>query len=256
MNGSSVTATISSLARYDTTLPMALLGIANQTVKPRKFLLFDDGHEKNLENHPVLRHIFAMFDRLGIEWEIILGQKKGQTANHQEALRICESEFIWRLDDDSVAEPDVLETLLRQMQDGVGAVGCLVLNPMKRRESPACESFNRIEDIYVVPNAQWCDIPLGLHCVDHLYSTFLFRKSAASHGYCKELSVVGHREETLFTYEMKRAGWQILLDSSVRIWDIQQPSGGTRLFDDREELFEHNERVFKQKLLEYGVVCR
>lgn len=253
----SVTATISTLDRANTTLPLALMGIAGQTVVPDRVQLFDDGQEPNLAKHPVLSHIFRLFDRKNIAWEIIPGQQQGQTANHQAALDMCTTDCIWRLDDDSIAEPPVLEIFLGHLSAGasVGAVGGLVLNPKRTLRMPDGQRFNHIEDIFTVPNIQWCDLPPAVHQVDHLYSTFLYRTGAAVHGYCKDLSIVGHREETIFTYEMKRAGWDILVDTSARLWDMQQPAGGTRLFDDREDLFEHNEAVFMRKLREWGVTA-
>lgn len=259
-NPHSVTATISTLNRADTTLPLALMGIVGQTVMPDRIQLFDDGREPNLAEHPVLSHIFRLFDRKNISWEIIPGQQRGQTVNHQAALDMCTTECIWRLDDDSVAEPRVLEILLGHLatERSVGAVGGLVLNPKRAFPMPAGDRFNQIKDILTTTNIQWCDQPPAVHQVDHLYSTFLYRVCAATHGYCDDLSVVGHREETIFTYEMKRAGWDILVDTSARLWDMQQPAGGTRLFDGQEDLFEHNEAVFMRKLSEWGVTlnCR
>lgn len=254
----SVTVTISTLNRHSSTLPLVLMGIVGQTIRPDLLLLFDDSGDSGLQEHPVLSHIFRLFDRAGIGWKILPGKQRGQMANHQTALESCETDLVWRLDDDSVAEPGVLEILRGHLATNskVGAVGGLVLNPMKPFALPSGSEFNRIQDIYTKCNVQWCDQPSAVHQVDHLYSTFLFRKRAGAHGYCTDLSIVGHREETIFTYEMKRSGWDILLDTSARTWDMQQPTGGTRQFDDREELFEHNEAVFKGKLRAWGVEAK
>jgi O-methyltransferase involved in polyketide biosynthesis len=154
-----------------------------------------------------------------------------------------------------VPEREVLEILVGHLARNpkVGAAGGLVLNPKTPFVLPPGNRYNRIQEIYATHNVQWCDQPSAVHQVDHLYSTFLFRKEAGAHGYCPDLSIVGHREETIFTYEMKRAGWDILVDTSARTWDMQQPTGGTRQFDGREDLFEHNEAVFRGKLLAWGV---
>ncbi len=251
----SVTATISTLNRANTTLPLVLMGVVGQTVTPDQLVLFDDGREPDLAEHPVLSHIFRLFERRNIAWKILPGQQRGQTVNHQAALDMCTTDCIWRLDDDSVAEPQVLEILIGHLAaaESLGAAGGLVLNPKRTVPLPAGERFNRIEDVLTTPNIQWCEQPPTVHHVDHLYSTFLYRVRAAAHGYCKELSVVGHREETLFTYEMRRAGWGIAVDTSARLWDMQQPAGGTRPLDDQKDLFEHNEAVFMRKLREWGV---
>jgi len=190
----------------------------------------------------------------GISWNVEFGKGIGQVANHQASIDDVETEWIWRLDDDNVAEPTCLERLLSNVADGVGAIGGVVLDPKFNYARMNPLASNKIEDIYRGLNIQWYR-GIGKKEVDHLYSTFLFRREAAKQigGYCKELSMVGHREETMFTYAMKRAGWKLIVDSSAVTWHMRDSQGGIRS-DSKMEMWAHDEEIFKNKLYEWGIV--
>ena len=242
-----VTATISTKDRYHDTLPLTIASINNQTYKPKKLLLFDDGEQKDLRQDLLYQNIFANLDANKIEWEVIFGERKGQVANHQKAIELSETNWIWRIDDDEIAEPNVLETLVSNIDDNVGAIGGLVLDPKEAVcNLPADINHNKIEEVITAPNIQWFKHN-GVKEVDHLYSSFLFRKKAAKHGYCTELSPIGHHEESLFSFEMKRNGWRILVDPSVITWHYRFPKGGIRSYKD-ENYWKHDEEVFKRKM--------
>ena len=252
---SHVTATISTKDRYFTSLPNCLIAIATQTVVPDKVLIFDDGEHKDLRNEEIYKNIFSLFNDKGIEWEVAFGEGKGQVLNHQKALDIVKTHFIWRLDDDNVAEANVLEKLLGNMDSGIGAVAGLVIDPKMELKTSKLAS-NNIENIYLGMNEQWFDnggtVP---YHVDHLYSSFLFRVEAASGmSYNLKLSPKGHREETLFTYEMKRNGWGLIIDPTVTTWHFRNSQGGIRSGSNDTFLYEHDENIFREKLKEWGVI--
>ena len=163
--------------------------------------------------------------------------------------------MIWRLDDDNVPEPNVLETLLSFFNHNpiLGAVGGLVLFASNPTEHCSLAS-NKIEDIFLGLNEQWY-IPEKMYDikkVDHIYSSFLFRKEAGAHGYNMLLSKVGHREETLFTYEMKLNGWDVCITPKCKTWHYQNPSGGIRE-GTSSEMWAHDEMIFKNHLYDWDV---
>jgi len=250
MNKEEITVEISTKDRYYTTLPICLSSIANQTYRPKKIIIFDDGEQIDLRKIPIYSSLFAMIANKGIDLEVIFGQKRGQVYNHQAAIAMSKTEWIWRVDDDDVPESNVLELLVRNIKEDVGAISGIILDP----NSPLIDiniASSRIEDIFSKPNIQWCRFN-GIKEVDHINNSFLFRKSAAKHGYCLQLSPVGHREETIFTYEIKRAGYRLIIDPEAVIWHLRSPSGGIRSFD-QSFFWEHDERIFKNKLIEYGI---
>jgi GT2 family glycosyltransferase len=245
-----VTAVISTKDRYYTTLPLTLSAIINQTYKPVKIIIFDDGEHKDLREDSIYQCLFNNMYANGINWEVVFGERKGQVLNHQKSIYISKTEWIWRIDDDEIPEPNVLENLVNTIDEKTGAVAGLVLDPNMLSHYNS-DRYNKIEDIQSSPNCQWFfHKTKSIISVDHLYSSFLYRKSASQHGYCLDLSTVGHREETLFTYEMKRNGWDLLVNPNVITWHYRSPNGGIRSYND-EKLWKHDEEIFQEKLLNW-----
>lgn len=244
-----VTCEISTKGRYFTTLPLAILAVINQELKPKRLIVFQDDQPGDLRENPVYKNLFILLSRVGIDWSFLFGDGKGQVKNHQKVLEIATTEWIWRLDDDNAPEPDVLRKLMSHVGPKVGAVGGSVVEPgFQPGNMPASTSLPNIK---VAMNMQW--IPgEGSVSADHLYSSFVYRKSAGKHGYCSELSPVGHREETIFTYEMRRAGWNLIIDRSAITWHMRNPQGGIRSYDD-VSMWQRDEAIFDRKLSEWNV---
>lgn len=247
-----VLANVSSKDRYFTTLPQALLGIALQTRPPDRLVVFEDGEHKDLRGVPVYDTIFQLMSRKGIQWEVLFARREGQHKNHQIAQEMA-TDLIWRIDDDAVPEANVLEGLVRHFIDPkVGAVGGLVLVPSMPLDMPDKFVSGRIQDVKWAHNPQWYPHPptVGPMELDHLHCSFLYRKTQVS--YDMSLSPVAHREETLFTHELKRAGYKILLDPSYVTWHLRQPEGGIRSYQD-PAMYAHDEMIFDNALKRWGV---
>lgn len=247
-----VAATISTKDRYFTTLPACLLSLANQTVLPDKIVIYDDGEQIDLRDHPLYANIFKLFDLKGIAWEVRFGEKRGQVFNHIKAIEELDTEFIWRVDDDNYMEANVLEELLTCMgDDEVGAVGSLALIPVNvsNNELSAVVASGKIALINTCLNLQWVRIN-GIHEVEHLHNTFLFRRALGRGLYPTNLSPVGHREETIFTYRIFKNGYKLLVNANAVGWHLQSPTGGIRSFSDAR-MYDHDEQIFKQSLVEW-----
>ncbi len=254
--GEDVTVTISTKNRYYTTLPLVLMAVNNQDIKPKKVIIYDDGDHKDLREDSLYQNIFTLYSINNIEVEIILSLGKGQVINHQHALLNVKTPLIWRLDDDTVPESSVLSGLLVHMNNSfVGAAGGLVLDPSLPKYSTLAS--NKIEDIYLGLNVQWFKKEgffILSENIDHLYSSFLYKRHTIKDGYCLELSQVGHREETLFTYGIKRNGYDLIVDTSIITHHLKCKSGGIR--EGNGNLFLHDEHFFSKKLEEWGVIPR
>lgn len=250
---SDVTAVVCTKNRYEL-LSQALLSIALQSVKPDACIIFDDSDQPPkdandlVQKYPAYGEVFSLFQEYGIGWEWKYGQKQGQHHSHQASQKVTSTDLIWRVDDDEVPEPDVLYRLLKNVRDDVGAVGGLVLNPSPPPLPPEAASI--ITDLDR-PNIQWFTQPARVVEVDHLHSTFLYRRGLVD--YELSLSPAAHREETLFTYQIKRAGYKLLVDTSVVTWHFRSPTGGIRSHHD-PGFWNHDENVFAQKMLDWGVV--
>jgi glycosyltransferase involved in cell wall biosynthesis len=252
----SITACISTKDRYGTTLPLAIAAICAQTVRPKQLVIFDDGECKDLRNVSPYNHLFQMLLAKGINWFVIPGQHKGQVANHQTALDRADTEFVWRCDDDNAPEPDCLEKLLLAMKDpAVGAAGGLVLFTSSANGMKPSFLSGRIEEVFCPMNHQWYRWPSTTpEEVDHLYSTFVYRVDAArkSGGYPRNLSPIGHHEETIFSHGIRRAGYRLLVVPDAVTWHLREETGGIRSYKD-PNLWAHDSQCFVEKLREWRV---
>lgn len=251
LNSKEVTVGISTKDRYYTTLPLTIQSIINQTVPPRKILIFDDSEDQlNLEQVGLFNNLFSVLKSKYIDYEVITGEKKGQIFNHQNCLELAKTEYIWRLDDDNSPEPNVLESLLNEIEkdEKIGAIGSLILDSQLPNNTIPSFASSKIEDIFFGINIQWfIHKDLKVKEVDHLYSSFLYRKKAGFPiGYCLDLSKIGFREETIFTYEMKRNNWKLLVNPNIITWHFRESEGGVRNLDNN--LRQKDEALFYQKL--------
>jgi glycosyltransferase involved in cell wall biosynthesis len=250
---SGVTAVVCTKNRHGI-LPQALLSIVLQTVKPEHLIILDDSEEQFgsadalVQRYPAYGEIFQLLQEFKISWQVVFGERRGQHCLHQAAQEIAKTDWLWRIDDDEVAEPDVLAKLLSRVEIGVGAVGGLVLSPSPL---PCPDNAANIISDLNLPNVQWFKQSPKLLEVDHLHSTFLYRRGIAN--YELSLSPAAHREETLFSYSIKRKGFKVLVDTSAVTWHFRAPTGGIRSHTD-PGFWNHDENVFGQRLLDWGVV--
>lgn len=237
-----VLCSISTKNRYDTFLPLAIQSVINQTVSPDKLIIFDDNDVPiDLRQKPIYLYLFSVLDKKNIKWEVVFGAKKGQHHNHQIANSL-EYEWVWRVDDDNSPEQNVLENLLKYANDDVGAVGGSVLTTSWGIEK--VNATGKIENIDNEPNIQWGLID-EVKEVDHLHCSFLYRSNIVD--YNLSLSKVAHREETLFTYQLKQKGYKNLVIPNTITWHAKSSTGGIRS-QNVKELYEHDEQIFRNVL--------
>ena len=244
---------IATRGRYDTTLPLAIMAVINQTRRPDKLIIFDDNDEpKDMRQVPHYAYMFTMMDTLGLKWEWVFAQRRGQHHIHQLA-NYTGFDFVWRVDDDCVPTSSVLQELASYIAEDdeaesfgplVGAVGGAILTPPLLSPQDCAGVTGKIENISLEPNLQWGFIP-DVKEVDHLHCSFLYR--AGVHDYDLGLSRVAHREETLFTYGLKRKGYRILAVPNANSWHMKSSTGGIRS-EDSKALFDHDEARFQQFL--------
>lgn len=194
-----------------------------------------------MRNELVYSYFFQMLDIKGIEWEWVFAEKKGQHHIHQHANR-AGFEWVWRCDDDAIPEPNVLEELLLYAIDGVGAVGGAILTPPLHYNTD--NVTGKIDVIDNEPNIQWNTIK-AVKNVEHLHCSFLYRAGIVD--YNLGLSRVAHREETLFTYQLHRKGYDILVVPNAVTWHMRNPEGGIRAERNRS-LYSHDEMIFRNFL--------
>lgn len=231
-----VLASISTKGRYDTTLPLAIQAIIAQTRKVDKLIIFDDNDQpKDMREVQHYQYLYDIMNYKGIAWEWCYALKKGQHHNHQMANKMG-FDWVWRVDDDCIPEPNVLETLMSHITPVVGGVAGSILTPPF---APVHGATGKIENINAEPNIQW-DYIREKQEVDHLHCSFIYR--AGIHDYNLNLSRVAHREETLFTFGLKQRGYKMLLVPNAVTWHLKNKYGGIR--NEVKELFDHDDHIF------------
>jgi len=233
-----VLCSISTRGRYQTTLPLAIQGVLSQTRPVDRLVIFDDNDEpQDVRKDPTYLGLLTMLDRKGIAWEWVFAAKKGQHYNHQMANTMG-YQWVWRVDDDAIPEPHTLEILLSYADQRVGAVGGAILIPGKQFDTS--KSTGKIENIDFEPNLQWDELKKAQE-VDHLHCSFLYRAGVVD--YNLGLSRVAHREETLFTYGLKKKGYKILAVPNAVTWHLKS-EGGIRM-ERNPGLYAHDEKIFQ-----------
>lgn len=235
---------INTLNRYDSTLPLTLMAVANQSVLPKYLVIFDDNEiDIDIREITHYRHIFNILTNKGVQWSVAHGAKKGTHYNHQKANK-AGTELVWRLDDDTVPEPNVLENLLEHMKPDVGAVGGSILTVPGFADSYNWQSITgKIDNIMDEPNIQWYRITHP-KIVEHLHCSFLYRANVVD--YCLCLSRVAHREESLFTWQLHNKGYKVLVIPNTITWHLMNDSGGNRTKDlAKHEMFLQDDVIFR-----------
>jgi hypothetical protein len=250
-----VTCEISTKDRYHV-LPMCISAILTQTRKPERLVIYDDGEQKDLRTFSPFDGLLRLADHLGIQWEFFATPREGQVRNHQHALDTCQTDLIFRCDDDCIPEPDCLEKLLAEMADGAGAVAPLIHHPCGVSPLPPTVDGS-LNDVALGVNMQWFDLSGEARDVSHLYSGFLYRVSAGreADGYPKNLSCIGHHEETIFSHNIKKAGYALKVVPAAKMFHFHEATGGIRSFSDTS-LWEHDEQIFQEYMKTVGHVSR
>ena len=232
--------------RYQDYLPMAIQSLAMQTHKPDHIRIFDDNDEpKDLRQISSYKYLFTLLEEKGIGWDVVFGQKKGQHFN-DEMANMSGYDYVWRFDDDEIAEPNCLEEMLKEMTDDVGAVGCLVLTPPTY--SLPLEADNKIDNLYL-PNIQWFNWEGEPREVEHLHSSFLYRAGIVH--FDLRLSQVSFRGETMFSHSLFRKGYKLLVNPKAKVWHFQSKTGGCRTEEQeqkRKEMYFNDEIIFQDWL--------
>jgi len=231
---------ISTKGRYETTLPLAIQAVINQTRKVDKLVIFDDNDPpKDMRQVQLYQYLFDIMNLKGIEWEWVYAKRLGQHHNHQMANQRG-YEWVWRVDDDCMPDITVLETLLSYADHDVGGVGGSILTPPF---SPLSGVTGLIEDIDREQNMQW-DYINEVREIDHLHCSFIYRAGICD--YNLSLSKAAFREETLFTYSLRQRGYKMLVVPNAITWHLKNKEGGVRT--EAKEMFDHDDYIFKNFL--------
>lgn len=242
---------ICTRGRYRTTLPLCIQSVLMQSVLPREVRVYcDDDPGFDIGKDPTYQRLRMLAETKGASIMFVPGSQQGQVRGHEAARKHALSagiRYVWRIDDDDVAEPDVLARLLRLCHGGIIAAAGSVVDPA----SPgAGHKGDPTLDGLFGPNLQW-SVGDGVVEADHLHSTFVY-VAEKSPPYRGDLSIVGHREETFFTMDMRK-NHRMVIDRGAVTWHLRGETGGIRSETDMA-LWEADEAKFREYLKSYQIV--
>lgn len=254
-----ITILISTFNRYETTLPLCLMSIINQTLKPNKIVLVDDNKNKKFFDHEILKNILTLLKKFNIEFRYYYGESKGAVPALQIGLNNISEGWVLKIDDDNVLPPNALEIFKNNIKDNIGAMGGIVLDEnlssyyKNRPENIPIENngyYNRIENIYTDLNIQMYHKQNNdIKKVEHIYSNYFFRRDLAD-DYPLELSPSSHREETIFTYNIFRKGYDLIIIPKIKIFHFDDNKGNSKW--DKYSI--NNDIFFLNKLKEWKII--
>lgn len=242
-------------------LAMLLWSFCEQSYKEWDLTIIDDSEDrKDIREISYIIHSLKRMDKDGHQWRVLFGDKKGPHYAHQKGLESSRHSLIWRIDDDEVADRNCLKELVEtySLGNNIGAVGPIVLDPSVDPNFEylplGYQSFRRYQgkvNEYGVNfgEHQWRRHQDNkLQDVQHLYSSFLYRKEDADKigGYELGYDLPGHREETDFTFRLWKEGLRLVVNPQALVWHLRSSQGGIRAFNDKQ-LWANCQEKFERK---------
>ena len=258
-----ITVGVPTKERYDSLLTL-LNSLLLQSYKNFDLIIVDDSSpdkRPDLRQIPIFAHIFNMFNRFGIGWEILFGEGKGQVNNHIKVLEKSKNLWVLRVDDDHVLEPDCIDQLASHLfidDNEIRAIAPRVVHSDKIFPMDCVSPY--ITDVLSKYALQFTEFN-DTREVEHYYSTFMGRKDLLLDCYPRNLSKIGHREDSIVSYNLFKKGHKLLVDGSAIVYHFRMPTGGIRSYQN-PLYWENDEKVFKEilrkdriKLNTYKLVC-
>jgi len=227
----------------------ALLSVLQQTVKPNEVIIYDDSlrpKHKDIWKIESFAYLKSLSELYGVDIRYYKTNDVGQTINHQRSLNDARYQYIWRLDDDEVANADVLEKLYNCIILGKrAAVGGLVIQPDQTGVTNVRKQTIADTESHTQMYLHQVNKPFE---VQHLHSTFLFDKTKTDGYPDLILDKIGVREETIFTYEMFRKGYSLWVVPDCITWHFRSKKGGMRSQNPEGYTFNNNVLNHKKNL--------
>lgn len=248
-----VTVLLTTCDRYNTTLPLCLLSLLNQTRRPNRIVIVDDSLNNKFYESYQIKQLLILAKYKNIIIDYYLGERKGQVPALQRGFEKIKEGWILKVDDDNVLEPNVIEIFEKNISPEVGAMGgIIVIN--ENAYSRSIENINassKIKDIYTHFNIQMIynqdNEPKE---VEHLYSNYFFRKEALS-SYELNLQPSSYREDTITTHTIYQNNYKLIVYPEAKTYHLITDNGNKKWGSKHEA---KNERFFLQKLNDWKVI--
>jgi glycosyltransferase involved in cell wall biosynthesis len=200
----------------------AVLSVISQTYKNIEIIVVDDG-SKNKETQVFLKNIEVILNRVG--GRLIYRQNGYLGAARNTALAAAKGDYICFLDDDDIAKPELVETLVTAaINIDADVVNCMnIYMDETLRGEVLTKSKSAPSLVSYVPLGG----PLSVSPIDNCLgaATALFRRSALeSIGGYTELKGVGHEDYELFV-RLLQANYKLTIaPRALYYYEVGRPS--------------------------------
>lgn len=213
-----------AITHYERTKKLvdAILSVAQQTYKNIEILVIDDG-SKTETTLADLEKIEVLLNRLGGR---LIRQENGYLgAARNCAIQNSKGEYICFLDDDDIAKPELIETLVTAaVSTSADAVNCMnIFMDEKLRGDVLARTKQCPEKVTYVPIGGPLSLTPTENCLGA--ATALFKKSALKDvdGY-SEIKGVGHEDYELFI-RLAQAGKKLIISpKALYYYEVGRPS--------------------------------
>jgi len=258
-NKNLITVLVSTFERYDSTLPICLLSLANQSRLPDRIVLIDDNQQKKFYEKETFKNIISYFKLKGIVFDYYHGISKGATHALQIGLEKIESGWVLKIDDDNSLDYDAIRLFENNISDNIGAMGGKILDYKLRddiqdhllpKESDGY--YSKIKNIFFEFNIQLIRNQTDeIKKVEHIHSNYFFRRDLVD-SYPLELTPSCHREDTIVTHEIFRKGFDLIVIPQAKTYHLSShKNSGDGKWDD---LNVKNELIFIEKLKNWNII--
>lgn len=251
-----------NIATKDRPTEVALLleSLLKQTYQDFDIVLTDDGSGTPIQNYYFIQLLINKLKYDGHEVYTFRNNEPSGVSNVRQQgvdffMNFMKHNYLARLDDDSIAEPDYLEQLMNVIKQGYDIACGVVPNfnvpsPVRdvKHVTPIigyCELDNKGT---LIANFDDCGILYNdnkILLTPHFRSSALFKREvfAAGVDYKSRLSRNGFREEQIISFKAILKGFKIGCNTGAVLWHLNTPSGGER---DTMNMTQFNQQVFEE----------
>lgn len=237
-----------------------LQSLRTQTYQNFNILILDDGSNVPLQNFYFIMYLINRLKYEGHDVKLIRNDLPSGVSNARQQLvdfnmENGSEEFICRLDDDVIIEPDYLEKLLEVITAGYDLASGITtpfVNPDFKRENnfvhPIIGRCVLDKEGKLIMNMDDCGMEylneeiLPAH---HFRSCALYKRELHEKGvnYKSRLSNNGFREEQIFSFKAILKGFKIGVHTTANARHLMTPSGGER---DTMNMTQFNQEILEK----------
>ena len=250
---SNITVLLSTCDRYDTTLPLCLLSILNQTRKPDRIVIIDDSIKNKFYETYQIKQLLLLAKYKNITIDYYFGEKKGMIPALEHGFKKIKDGWVFKIDDDNVLEPNVIEIFENNIRDEIGAMSGIIVTDQNayNRDDRTAKMSSKLKDIYTHFNIQMVyNQDSSPKEVEHLYSNYFFRKESLN-SFPVEFQPSGHREDSVVTHGIYRNNYKLVVYPNAKMYHLNTDNGNKK-WGRKNEI--KNERLFIQKLKDWNII--